>query len=404
MRPGEKFGLAFPREEYDRRLTAVRKGMASRGVEGLLLFAPTNLFYLTGYNTIGYANYQCLLVTAESDPVLILRLLERPVGEATTWLNTIFTYEDHEDPATAVRRAVEKADLLSKRIAAERTSPLLSVKGYWHLEEVIGTKLADGSGIVEDARVIKSPLELQYVRTAARTTEAGMKAAYKAIEAGKTENDVVAECYRAMVKEGSEFFSSGPILTSGEKSGIAHTTFHRRVLRKGDAILIEIGGIWNRYAAPLMRTAAVDRASKEIRRMYDACVEALEATLGAIRPGARSEEVQAACQGVIDRWGYEPNFRKRIGYGLGVGFAPGWGEGHIMDLKHHDSRVLRPGMVFHIVPALRQHREYGVGLSETVTVTESGVEVITNFPRELFISGMGKKKKVAEEAKGKKRR
>ena len=60
-----------------------------------------------------------------------------------------------------------------------------------------------------------------------------------------------------------------------------------------------------------------------------------------------------------------------------------------MDIKHHDSRELRPGMVFHVVPAMRQHGEYGVGVSETVAVTEKGVEVITNFPRELFIAGAG---------------
>ena len=401
MRPGEKFGLAFPKEEYGRRLAAVQEGMTERGLEGLLLFAPTNLFYLTGYNTVGYTNYQCLLVRARGNPVLILRLLERPVAEATTWLGTAVTYEDHEDPAEAVRRAVEQAGLLSGPIGAEQNGLFLSVRDYRHLEELLGTKLIDGSGIVEQARVIKSPLELEYIRTAARTTEAGMKAAFRAIAAGKTENDVAGECYRAMVKAGSEFFSSQPILTSGEKSGIAHTTFHRRVLKNGDAFLIEIGGVWNRYTGALMRTACVGRVPKGVRRMYDCCVEALEATINAIRPGVRSEEVQAACQAVIDRWGYEPNFRKRIGYSLGVGFAPGWGEGSIMDIKHHDTRELRPGMVFHVVPALRDYGKFGVGLSETVTVTQTGVEVITNFPRDLFVSGPGERKKAV--GKGKKK-
>jgi Xaa-Pro dipeptidase len=393
MRPGEKFGLAFPREEYDRRLAAVQKGMASRDLEALLLFAPTNLCYLTGYNTVGYTNYQALLVPSSGKPSLIVRLLEGPVAKATTWLDTIETYEDHEDPATAVRRAVEKAGFLSRSLGAEQTGPFLSVRDYRHLEEVLGCKLSNGSGIVEGARVIKSPLEIEYMRNAARTTEAGMNAAFRAIAVGKTENDVAGDCYRAMVKAGSEFFSSQPILTSGEKSGLAHTTFHRRTLRTGDAFLIEIGGVWNRYTGALMRTAAVGRVPKNVQRMYDCCVEALEATLGAIRPGARSEEVQAACQEVIDRWGYEPNFRKRIGYSLGIGFAPGWGEGHIMDLKHHDSRELRPGMVFHIVPALRDYGKFGVGLSETVTVTETGVEVITNFARGLFVGGKEKKPK-----------
>jgi len=387
MSLGESFGLAFPQDEYDQRLAAVRKGMAARNAEALLLFAPTNIFYLTGYNTVGYTNYQCLAVPVDAPPVLTVRLLERPVAEATTWLKMIATYEDHEDPATAVRRALHDAGLTKRRLAAERTSPFLGVQEYAHLEEVLGTTLADGSNIVEAARVIKSPREIECLRSAARCTQAGMRGALEAIAEGKTENDVAAECYRAMVAAGSEFFSSQPILTSGSKSGIAHTTFHRRTLRRGEALLIEIGGVWNRYTAALMRTATVGEASATVRRMYDACREALEATLAAIRPGVRSQDVQAACQEVIDRRGYEPNFRKRVGYSIGVGFAPGWGEGHIMDLKHHDSRALRPGMVFHVVPAMRQNGEYGVGVSETVAVTGQGAEVLTSFSRELFVRG-----------------
>jgi len=136
-----------------------------------------------------------------------------------------------------------------------------------------------------------------------------------------------------------------------------------------------------------MRTAAVGEASPAVRQMYDACRESLEATIAAIRPGVRSQDVQAACQAVIDRRGYEPAFRKRVGYSIGVGFAPGWGEGHIMDLKHHDGRELRPGMVFHCVPALRRSGEFGVGVSETVAVTQQGADVLTDFPRDLFVRG-----------------
>jgi len=111
--------------------------------------------------------------------------------------------------------------------------------------------------------------------------------------------------------------------------------------------------------------------------------------------------VQAACKEVIDRWGFVPIFLKRVVYSLGVGFAPGWGEGGIMDIKHHDARELRPGMVFHVVPALREHGKFGVGLSETVAVTDTGVEVLTHFPRELFVSGKAGKEKTTP--KGKKR-
>jgi Xaa-Pro dipeptidase len=386
MRSGERFGPAFPREEYAHRLAAVRAAMAAHHVEVLLLFAPVNLCYLTGYVTVGYTNYQCLAVPVDAEPVLIVRLLEQTVAETTTGLRAIMTYRDHEDPAAAVRSALTDAGLIKRRLAAECTAPFFSVQAYRRLEQTLGVTLDDGSGLVEGVRLIKSPVELECFRAAATCTAAGMHAAIAAVVEGSTENDAVAECYRAMAKAGSEPFSSGPILTSGEKAGIAHTTFHRRMLRRGDAVLIEIGGVWNRYTSPLMRTAAVREAPGEVRRMYDACREALEASLAAIRPGACSQDVQAACQAVIDRHGYEPYFRKRVGYSLGVGFAPGWGEGHIMDLKSHDPRELRPGMVFHVVPAMRRQGEYGVGVSETVAVTETGAEILTQFSRELFVS------------------
>ena len=387
MNSKKKMNFPFPQEEYDRRLSAVQKEMSEQGIEVLLLFAPTNLFYLTAYHTIGYTNYQCLLVPQTGKPVLVVRLLEKPVAEASSWLDEVFAYEDHEDPASAVQRALQETGWISRRLAAEQTSPFLSAKQYMHLQKVVDQELADGSGIVETVRLIKSPLELACHRNAAKCTEAGLTAVLGAIAEGKTENEVVAECYKGLVATGSEFFSSGPILNSGPKSGIAHTTFQRRVLKRGDAMILEIGGVWHRYSAPLMRTAVVGEASDEIRSMYDACTEALTATLDAMGPGVKSEEVQAACQAVIDQRGYEPNFRKRIGYSVGVGFAPGWGEGHIMDLKHHDKRELQPGMVFHVVPALRKNWEFGVGVSETVAITDSGIEILTNFSRDLFVRG-----------------
>jgi Xaa-Pro dipeptidase len=385
MNAKRKLDIPFPQEEYDRRLAAVQEEMGLRNIDVLLLFAPTNLFYLAAYHTIGITNYQCLLVPQNGTPVLVVRLLEKPVAEASSWLDEVFAYEDHEDPAGAVKRALEETGWISQRLAAEQTSPFLSAKQYMHLQDIVGKVFVDGSGMVEAVRVIKSPLELECYRSAAKCTETGLTALLEAIAEGKTENQVIAECYKGMVAAGSEFFSSSPILNSGEKSGIAHTTFKRRVLKRGDAMIIEIGGVWHRYSAPLMRTAVVGEVSDEIRRMYDACVEALEATMAAIKPGVRSEEVQAACQAVIDKRGYEPNFRKRVGYSVGVGFAPGWGEGHIMDIKHHDKRELKPGMVFHVVPALRKDWEFGVGVSETVAITDSGIEVLTNFSRDLFV-------------------
>ena len=377
---------AFPNEEYDRRIAAVRREMAARDVDGLLLFSPANLFYLTGYNTAGFSNYACLLVSADAAPVLVVRQLERAVAEMTTGgLGGILAYEDHERPADVVARAVQESGLASGRLAAERNSPITTVQSYFQLQDAVGREMADGSGIMDEVRVIKSPLEVGYIRTAARCSEAGMRAAVDAVAEGRTENYVAGVSYAAMAEAGSEYLSSQPIVTAGAKSGIAHTTFHRGHMRRGDTVLIEIGAAWERYSAPLMRTVVVGAPSRDVERMHATCIEALEGTIAAIRPGVTSAEVQGVAQGIIDRAGYGPHFRKRIGYSVGGGFPPTWGEGHIMDIKHNDDRPLRPGMVFHIPPALREHRQFCMGVSETVVVTEQGAEVLTSFSRELFV-------------------
>src|SRR3546814_2056149 len=72
---------------------------------------------------------------------------------------------------------------------------------------------------------------------------------------------------------------------------------------------------------------------------------------------------------------------KRAGYSVGIGFPPTWMEAEIIALKRDDPTVLHPGMVFHIVPALREAGQFAVGCSETVLVTENGVEVLTKLER-----------------------
>ena len=60
-----------------------------------------------------------------------------------------------------------------------------------------------------------------------------------------------------------------------------------------------------------------------------------------------------AAQAVIDKAGYTDAFRKRLGYGMGISFAPDWGEGGIIGLNRGILRPLEPGMTFHLPPALR---------------------------------------------------
>lgn len=373
----------FTDKEYRSRMAKIRQGMKKRDIELLLLFSPKNLFYLSGFLTIGMGNFQTLIVTQDKE-TLYVREMETGVCKATSWVQDIVFWEDHQDPVAVLVDLLKKRGLVNNKVSMEKNSLFLVVQEYDRLVDKLGFAPSDGSDVVNEVRLIKSPQEIAYLRKAASITDIGLKAAYESLAAGKTENDVVADLFGAMIRAGSDPLVGSPIVTGGYKSGIAHTNWHRLVLQKGDAVLLEFTSTWNTYHSPLMRTVVIGEPNTEIKKMYDACRRGLEAAISAMRPGVTSGEVDEACRGVIEAAGYEHMFRKRTGYSVGVGPFP-WGEGGIMDLKRDDPRVLKAGMVFHMPPALRDYKKCGVGISETVLVTETGAEPLGKSGRELFV-------------------
>lgn len=372
----------FTKEEYQERVSKVRNEMKARDIEVLILFSPKNFYYLTGYES-GATYYQALIITPD-EVIPFLREMEKPIGEVTTQMNNIVIWEDHRDPTESLVSFLKQKGLYNQRIGIEKTAPNFVVRDYEKLVAALGRTPLDGSSCVDKARSIKSPQEIYYIRKAAKLTSIGMQAAMEAIGEGVCENDVAAAIMSAMVRAGGEA-SRDPIVSSGPMSGIAHAMWHRYVLKKGDTVLLEFSGCWNGYPGPMMRSAAVLEASDQVRKMADACIGGLEAAINTIRPGVTSGAVDEACRKVIEDAGFEPMFRKRTGYAIGV-FKPSWSEGEVIDLKRDDPRILEAGMVFHIPPALRDYKKCGVGFSETVLVTETGCEVLTDFPRKLYIT------------------
>ena len=109
--------------------------------------------------------------------------------------------------------------------------------------------------------------------------------------------------------------------------------------------------------------------------------EGLEAVLATMRPGATAHEVHRAWQDVLDQYGLTKD--SRIGYGIGVGYGPDWGE-HTISLRPHDETVLEPNMTIHVMLGMWMD-DWGMEMSETTLVTPDGVECLTNFPRSVHV-------------------
>ncbi|MBZ9603591.1 M24 family metallopeptidase [Phyllobacterium chamaecytisi] len=374
---------AFPKEEYERRQARARENLAAAGIDALVVTGPENIFYLTGQQTPGYYTFQALVLPAAGDPVFVIRQLEYFNFIANTFIPDAEVYQDGDEPVSFLVAVIEKRGLASKRVAIDKRGWFLPIAVYEALQARLGA-IHDGAGLIESLRAVKSSLEVEKLERAASYVDKGMRAGLAAVRIGASENDLVAAMMGAAISAGSEYLGMEPLVSVGPRTGVPHGTWRRREIEAGDPAFLEMAACHDRYHAALMRSAWIGSPPKEAADMMKTCQEALQVALDAIRPGVPCEGPHIACQKVIDAAGYTDNFRKRLGYSVGISFAPDWGEGAILSLNAGVKTELQPGMTFHLPPALRIYGRFTVGVSETIVVTETGYRALGSIGRELL--------------------
>ncbi|RWD74481.1 Xaa-Pro peptidase family protein [Mesorhizobium sp.] len=377
--------LAFTIQEYQRRLKAVREGIAARDLDILVVTIPENMLYLSGYNTLGYASAQYLLIPLQGEPLHITRGIEEVNVRAYSWIDNSTSYMDHEAPLELLAETLRNLGFAKAKVGFEKKSWFFSIADYEALKTLLpDVRFEDGSMIVEAVRVVKSDAEIDYIRQAARIAEAGIEAGINQIRAGVNENEIAAEIQRVVTLKGSEYPGYPPFVTSGVRTSYAHGTWSGRQIQPGDPVFLELSGTVRRYSAAIMRASVVSPSNRELEKMEDVSRRALENMLDGIRPDRPLGEVWSIWSQTVNDGGYEGRF-KRTGYSIGISYPPDWGEGHILSFKRGETRILKPNMVFHIPSMVKAFGFADVGTSETVRVTETGCEILTNYKRQLYV-------------------
>ena len=376
---------AFPAEEYRRRIDAARTALAGAGMDGLVVSNPAHVLYLSGYQTFSVLGGETLVVPGEGDPALVVPAPELGTALLHSWLDRAWGFDPERSDGAYLAERLREAGLGSATIGVEMDASGLTPQCLAELRAALPeARFEDATQLVVELMARKSELELACHRRAAPMTDAGMAAAMDAAVEGDNDNAVAAAASEAMLRAGSEYFCVSPIVTSGARSGILHSSHKRRELRRGDSVCVEIGACYQRYTTPLMRTASIGTPSAGVQRLADACLRALDCVLEALRPGLTGHEVAEAGWKGIATAGEELVFHGCFGYGIGAGFPPTWADrtGFIMSGQH---TPIQPGMVFHHPVALRRLGEHGVMFSETTMVTETGCEPFGNTERRLFV-------------------
>lgn len=386
----------FTLEEYQSRLAKVRASMAERNLDAMVIGDPSNMNWLTGFDAWSMYVPQVVLVTHDKEPVWMGRSMDAGAVALTTYLKpeSVMPYPEthiqqpHVHAMELVAGFICKLGLNGKRIGYESDTYFFSPRALHCLQAgVAEAQWVDADLLVNWCRVVKSDAEVAVMRRAARLVEGAMTVAYDNIAPGVRQCDLAAKILAAQVGGNAEFggdlSSLPPLILAGKAATTAHPMWTDEVFVDGQTVALELGGACQRYNVGLARTVQLGRGSQTVFATAAAVQEGLDAVLDTLKPGVMAGDAQRAWQSVLDKYGLVKE--SRIGYSIGIGYAPDWGE-HTVSLRGDDTTVLEPNMTLHVMLGMWLD-DWGMELSETVVITESGVECLTQFGRDVHVVG-----------------
>ncbi|UVK48128.1 ectoine hydrolase DoeA (plasmid) [Mesorhizobium sp. AR07] len=386
--------LKFSRGEFADRLAKTRTAMEAKGVDLLIVSDPSNMNWLTGYDGWSFYVHQAVIVPPTGEPIWYGRGMDANGAKHTAYLqhDNIIPYADHYVQSTERHPMDHLANILagkgfgSLRIGVEMDNYWFSAAAFAALvKNLPNARFVDCTALVNWQRAVKSPTEIKYMRSAARIVEAMHQRIATKIEVGMRKCDLVAEIYDAATRgvegAGGDYPAIVPMLPSGAEASAPHLTWDDRPMRAGEGTFFEIAGCHNRYHVPLSRTVFLGKPTQAFLDAESATLEGLEAGLAAAKPGNTCEDIAKAYFAVLARHGIVKD--SRTGYGIGVSYPPDWGE-RTMSLRPGDRTELRPGMTFHFMTGLWLE-DMGFEITESILITETGVECLANVPRKLLV-------------------
>ena len=385
---------AFEKEEYEIRISKVRKSMDEKNIEVLIVTDPSNMAWLTGYDGWSFYVHQCVVLSLESEPFWYGRGMDANGAKLTVFMQheNIIGYQDdyvqnpEKHPMDYLCKILTEKNWAQKTIGVEKDNYYFTASCLESLQRnLVQANFVDSTGLVNWQRTVKSPRELEFMRKAAKIVEKMHARIFEVMEPGMRKNDLVAEIYHSGITGtedgGGDYAAIVPMTPTGADASAPHLTWDDQPIPNNSGTFFEIAGCYRRYHCPLSRTIYLGQPPQKYLDVEKAVLEGIEAGLEAAKPGNFAEDIEAAWRKTISKYGYEKE--SRCGYAIGLSYPPDWGE-RTVSFRKGDKTVLEPNMTFHFMPAL-WFDDWGLETTESIVITDSGVETLANVPRKLFV-------------------
>lgn len=374
-------------------LAARRELLAARAAErelaGVALFDPQYVHYYTGFFFIPTERPIAFVLSAGGRGGMLVPRLELEHAQANTAVEEVVHYDEYPGE----RHPTEG---LSELLGALGVTGALGADqdGYPWMFGYRGPRLGEWTHVadlVEDQMAIKSAAEIELLRESCRWGNLAHTLLQRYTRAGMTETavetrasneataamlDAIGPVYRAQSPYSSGA-SAGYRGQIGRNASIPHAHGNNLVFRAGDVLVTGASApVWG-YHSELERTMVIGPPSDEQRHMFEHMVALQDLAVDAIRPGALCAEVDEKVRAYYEEHALWEHWRHHVGHAIGMRYH----EGPFLD--RGDRTEIRPGMVFTVEPGLYAPQLGGFRHSDTVAVTEDGVEWLTYYPRDL---------------------
>jgi Xaa-Pro aminopeptidase len=382
----------IPAADLEERRSRLLELVRREGHAGYVLFGADYIQYFTGF---WFLSNERPVVYAESvggESAVFVPEFEVERTRAETAFERIESYPEYpgtEHPMRLLARVL--ADLGIEGAVGADQDGYPGILGYAgpSLSEVSEASVAPLGDSIEKMMRRKSESELALIRESGRWcahahrllqeyTRPGATEAEASLRAGhETTLAMLAELGEVGGMSSSAGASAGYRGQIGVRSSWAHAVAHDIEFTAGDMLVTETSApIWG-YNAELERGMVIGPPTDEQRRLFEHTVVAQEAAFAAIRPGATCADVDGAVMRYFEEHDLLPYWRQHTGHGIGLRNH----EAPFLDVGDHT--VLEPGMVFTVEPGLYDSALGGFRHSDTVVVTEDGMEKLTDYPSDL---------------------
>lgn len=363
--------------------------MLEHGVDAMFLMQPTNVWYMSDFWEFIPIRLEAVLVPRKDDPVFLVSKNEYQYARLVSWIPDIRYYTEfpeagrRQEPYELVGDLVREKGLANARVGVEERFMPIGDRGALAATLDKG-ELCDAQVVMQGARMIKSPFEIDRLKKTGEVAIAAWKAAWQAAEAGVPEYRIAQEGRRAATETAASFFTDEDrhhspltdgvqLIQSGPRTSISHGRGSVNRLKQGDmvAMCFCMTNQFKGYRVGFSRNFAVERPTREMQDVYRLLYDAQAEVLENLRPGARASELDRLVRERICGAGYGEYIEHRLGRGVGLDIA------EAPELKEGDNTLIEAGMTLSIEPAVYIPDKWGIQIEDSVHVTSSGWEYLT---------------------------